>query len=428
MADDWHSSATLLRLFRNASMTRLFAALVGIACFSVRAHAQSTALLLWTRDSIHSQVLGETRALRISLPVGYDARDYAAERYPVLIVLDADADIPFAATIANARAMGGTNAPAMPRLIIVGVETGGRNRFRDLTLPTADDTAHRVDGGGGAPAFLRFLSTELQPYLATRYRTLPFTVLSGHSLSGSFARWAFGQAPQFLAGAIALSPSPLETARILDGIQARGTPGRLIVVTGTAEGGLDSAAQSFAAALRSRNVAALAFAHERIADVSHDHTATLGMIPGLRFIFRPGSLSAYQIGFDEVSATSAMLSRFNAVFDSTRAAYLRGAAELGLPQRLPLSFLVSQGNWYQAPATAPLLMRLCQEMVGFYPTLFRGFECAGDAQTRLGHSAEAAASYRRAIDAARALGDSAAADRIARKAATSSGKPLRRTR
>src|SRR4051812_1152636 len=133
-------------------------------------HAQSAASPLWTRDSIYSNVLGETRFLRIALPAGYETREYAAEHYPVLIVLDATADIPFAAAVANARAMGGTNAPAIPRLLIVGVETSNSTRFRDNTLPSADGKK-RSDGGGGAPTFLRFLLTELRPYLSSRYRT-----------------------------------------------------------------------------------------------------------------------------------------------------------------------------------------------------------------------------------------------------------------
>ena len=76
-------------------------------------YAQTVAPPLWTSDSMRSNILGETRALRISLPEGYDAREYASERYPVLFVLDAHGDVPFAATVANARALAGTNAPAI---------------------------------------------------------------------------------------------------------------------------------------------------------------------------------------------------------------------------------------------------------------------------------------------------------------------------
>ena len=374
--------------------------------------AQPVAPPLWAQDSIRSEVLGETRHLRISLPVGYDTPQYASERYPVLIVIGSQGDVPFASMVANARALGGTNAPATPRLLVVGVETPGATRFRDLTLPLAGDTAKRADGGGGAPAFLRFLSTELQPYLAARYRTQPFTVLAGHSLAGFFVVWAFGSAPDFVNGALALSPTPDEPERLIDGIAARSAPGRLFLVSGTAEG-LDGPARAFAAALNARRIPTLAFEHHRIPDVSHDHTGTMGMVPGLRFVFRPVSLAAYQLEF---SGAEPPLAQFTAVFDSTRKAYLRGARELGLPQRLPLSFLTSQRRWYQDTRMAPLLLRLCEELITAYPTLWDGYDCAGDAQGRLGRAAEASASYRRALDMARSAGDSAAVGRLSRKA------------
>jgi uncharacterized protein len=375
-------------------------------------HAQAVAPPLWTRDSIHSKVLGETRVLRIALPVRYGTPEYASERYPVLIMLGTG-DVGFAAAVANARALGGTNAPAIPHLIIVGVETPNAVFFRDMTPPPAGDTAKRADGGGGAPAFLRFLSTELRPYIAARYRTQSATILAGHSLTGFFAAWAFGQAPDFLLGAIALSPSALAVQQVLDGITARTTPGRLFMLTGTSEIYLDSATQSFAAALNARPAPRRVFEHQRIPEVSHDHTGSLGMVPGLRFMFRPVSLAGYQLEFSDDDRPMA---KFSAVFDSTREAYMRGARELGLPERLPLGFLMGQSRWYQSPGMAPLLLRLCQELITSYPTLSTGYDCAGDAQLRLGRAADAAASYRRAIEAARTAGDSATAGRIAHKA------------
>ena len=342
--------------------------------------------------------------------MGYNRSEFATEHYPVLIVLDAEFEVLLTPIVANARALAGAVSPDLPRLLIVDVETLP-SRFRDLTLPPANEAVKRSDGGG-APAFLRFLSTELRPYLEQRYRGQPVTVLVGHSLAGFFAEWAFGQAPGFLTGAIAFSPSGFERTRVIDGIAARGNPGRLVVVTGTAEHSLDPAAQAFVAALRARNVPGLTFEHERIPDVTHELTPSIGMIPALRFIFRPVSLAGYQFEFDRDSNP---LPAFNAVFDSTRAAYRRGARELGLPQSLPLDFLMGQSRWYQDSITAPLLLRLCQELISSYPTLWTGYECAGDAHTRMGRLAEAATDYRRAIDAAHSRGDTSAVGRLTRK-------------
>jgi hypothetical protein len=188
----------------------------------------------------------------------------------------------------------------------------------------------------------------------------------------------------------------------------------LFVLNGGSERGLDSAVQSFAAVVNTRPASGWDFEYQRIPEVTHDHTASLGVVPGLRFIFRPVSLAGYVI--DVVDDEKRSMSTFDAVFDSTRQAYLRGAHELGLSQRLPLNFLIAQSRWYQSSALAPLLLRLCQEMITSYPTLWNGYDCAGDAQARLGRPAEAATSYRRALDAARTAGDTATADRLARKA------------
>ena len=387
-------------------------------------YAQSVVPPLWTSDSIPSKILSETRALRISLPEGYDSPDYATERYPVLFVLDAQGDRAFAATVANARALAIPGVPAIPQLLIVGIETPDSTRFHDMTPPPVGDAAKRMTNAGGAPAFLRFLATELRPYIASRYRTQAITILAGHSLTGSFAAWAFGQAPDFLTGVIALSPTPywlnadgFAGRQAVDGIRARSKPGRLFVLNGTAERGMDRALQLFIAALKAEPTPGCALEYERVDEVSHPHTETLGMIPGLRFIFRPVSLASYQLEFEDDEEP---LPKFTSVFDSTREKYLRGARELGLPERLPLGFLLGQSSWYlQGSTMAPLLLRLCQEMISSYPTSWHGYDCAGDAQTRLGRTIEAAANYRRAIEAARKAGDNANADRLARK----SGNP-----
>jgi predicted alpha/beta superfamily hydrolase len=383
-------------------------------------YAQTVAPPLWTSDSIHSNILGETRSIRISLPEGYDYREYASERYPVLFVLDAHADVPFAAIVANARALAGTNAPAIPRLLIVGIETPDRTRFRDMTPPPVGDAAKRMTSAGGAPAFLRFLATELRPYIASRYRTQAITILAGHSLTGSFAAWAFGQAPDFLTGGIALSPSyrwlnadGFAGRQVIDGIRSRSKPGRLFLLNGAAEGSMDSELHSFIAAVKAPPAPGWVLEYQRLDEVSHDHTTALGMIPGLRFIFRPVSLAGYQLEFDD---NERPLTKFNAVFDRTRERYLRGARDLGLPERLPFSFLLGQSYWYQGSATAPLLLRLCEELITSYPTLWHGYDCAGDAQARLGRTTEAVANYRRALEAAHKAGDNANADRVARKA------------
>lgn len=217
-----------------------------LACLSGRPLlGQPAPLPLWTRDSLHSSILGEQRFLRISLPAFYPAPWNAPERFPVLIVLDAQGELPFTAIAALVRTRAeATATPILPPMIVVGVETPKPARFRDMTPPPVGTFVPSAGfpAPGGAPAFLRFLADEVRPYIAARYRTQATTVLAGHSLSGSFAAWAFGHPGEFLVGAIALSPTPgwlsedsLAGKQVLDGIATRTTPGRLFLANGTAE-------------------------------------------------------------------------------------------------------------------------------------------------------------------------------------------------
>ena len=385
--------------------------------------AQGATQPLWTRDSLRSSILGEQRFLRISLPAFYNAPWNSPERFPVLIVLDAEGDLPFTALAATVRTLAeGTSTPAMPPLIVVGVETPNPARFRDMTPPPvgAFVPSAGFPAPGGAPAFLRFLSEELRPYITARYRTQPTTILAGHSLSGSFAAWAFGHAPEFLVGVIATSPTPgwltvdsLAGRQVVDGIATRTTPGRLFIANGTAEQYLGGGVQSFATLVRARSVSGLEFQYEQIPDAAHELARSLGMTPGLRFLFRPVSLSGFQLEFEDGEDA---LSKFSAIYDSTRTAYLLGARQLGLLQRLPLNFLSLRARQLGWPALAPLQLRLCQEITTWYPTLWNGFDCAGDALARIGRAGEATASYRRGSEAARIAGDSATAERLRRKA------------
>lgn len=415
-----HSLAASRRVALNA-----IAALLLGCTFSAALPAQVGNGPLWTRDSIRSAILGEQRYVRIALPAFYNEAWNAPERFPVLFILDADANLAFAATASAVRIMAegmAAGSPLMPPLIIVGIETPNPTRFRDFTPPPVKKFVPLPDfpSPGGAPQFLRFLAEELRPYIASRYRTNSTTILAGHSLGGSFTAWAFGRAPNFLAGAVALSPTPgwltedtLAGPQVLDGIAQRATPGRLFLASGSAEHYLGTGVKAFVAALRTRKLKGSVFQYEEVADASHGNTYFLGMIPGLRYVFRPVSLASYQLEFDDGEDR---LAKFSAIYDSTRKAYIAGAHQLGLPEHLPFNFLGQQIRGLSDTTVAPLLLRMCQDVMTHYPTMWQGYSCAGDALDRMGRASESLASYQRGAEAARVAGDSASAGRLARKA------------
>ncbi|MGA9827671.1 MAG: alpha/beta hydrolase-fold protein [Rhodanobacteraceae bacterium] len=157
---------------------------------------------------------GHEYVLYISLP-----RDYATHperRYPVIYTLDADYAFPLVTTICGHFADRGD----VPALIVVGIAYPGgiadidsyhRNRTRDYT-PT-----HTLKGGygrkiqtlsGGGPAFLKFITGELLPYVESHYRADPKNrTLVGHSYGGLFGTYVLLTQPKAFRNYVLVSPS-----------------------------------------------------------------------------------------------------------------------------------------------------------------------------------------------------------------------------
>ena len=143
--------------------------------------------------------MNERRPLFISKPAGYEQ---GTERYPVLYLLDGETHFHHATGIARFLAESGR----IPALLVVGVASTNRNR--DLTPPSqAGNDLRFSPGGGGADAFLRFLSEELIPYVEANYRTRSYRILVGHSFGGLFAVYALTTRPRVFNAYIAISPS-----------------------------------------------------------------------------------------------------------------------------------------------------------------------------------------------------------------------------
>lgn len=63
-------------------------------------------------------------------------------------------------------------------------------------------------GSGGAPRFLRYLTTEVMPLIDSAYRTMPGDrTLVGHSLGGTFGLFALLEAPALFRRLLIGSPS-----------------------------------------------------------------------------------------------------------------------------------------------------------------------------------------------------------------------------
>ncbi len=139
---------------------------------------------------IQSRILDEERPYWVYLPESYEDKTFAPKKYPVLYLLDGDAHFLAAAGVVHFMSAGINGNMQIPELIIVAIPNTGR--LRDMTpTNTINGFGGEIDSSlaasGGGDNFLRFLGDELIPHIDSSYRTLPFRVLTGHSLGGLIA-------------------------------------------------------------------------------------------------------------------------------------------------------------------------------------------------------------------------------------------------
>ena len=143
---------------------------------------------------LHSKILNEDRELIISLPQEYHEHK---SNYPVLYLLDGFQNIEHVRGSVEIL----TRTGNIPPLIIVGIKSV--NRERDFTF----EKSKKNSNSGGGKKFLKFIESELIPYVDSRYRTHPFRVLEGHSLGGLFAASTLLDRPNLFQGFIIMSPA-----------------------------------------------------------------------------------------------------------------------------------------------------------------------------------------------------------------------------
>lgn len=361
--------------------------------------AQAPALS-WAVDSIHSSKLGATRALYIATPPDYNL---SKDRYPVLIVLDADDQPQFTAAIANMQFLASRNA--IPGLIIVGVPNG-KDRTHDLTPPATGQAVKSFPTAGGADAFASFLIDEVVPVVRARYRALPATVLAGHSFGGLFAVHVAATRPGAFTGIVAMSPSlwwndSTDVARYAEAIARSSVRTRLFASSGGLEPPIDITTRRFEARLDSIKPATLAFAVRHYPEDTHGLTPEPSLVDGVRYIFEPISLINAPV-MAIANHDSATIVRAYAATEST---YAAGARSLGMPEQLPelqvnnFGYAVLQG--FNLPNVAAWVFR---RNVANYPSSPNVYDSLGDALLAAGDSAQAKTEFRMARDVAIRVG------------------------
>jgi len=162
--------------------------------------------------AIRSRVLKRDYDLYVKLPNSYAARP--RHRYPILFLNDSRYSFPLVSSLTRQLA----NAERIEELIVVGIsyskgDDGDVSRTRDYTPTHSPDemighsTAARL-ASGQAPAYLRFLTDEVFPFVAKTYRTnLSKKTYAGHSFGGLFGTYVLIVAPNTFENYVLSDPS-----------------------------------------------------------------------------------------------------------------------------------------------------------------------------------------------------------------------------
>jgi predicted alpha/beta superfamily hydrolase len=153
----------------------------------------------------HLEGLGTHYSIYVDLPTR--AVREKAKTWIAILCLDGDDQF---AELCKARTRVAKEHPELPPLLLVGVGYGasygkpGNRRGRDYTpVPIPEATE-----GGGADAFLEFLTGTVWPELAQRYPVdSEIRGIAGYSLGGLFALHALCKREPFFNRVLAASPS-----------------------------------------------------------------------------------------------------------------------------------------------------------------------------------------------------------------------------
>ena len=237
--------------------------------------ALGPARIAWSESyRLPSKAIGQDFLIEVALPPGGIE---PGKELPVVFVLDGNQT--FGSAVGAARFIQSGPFP-LPRTLVVGIGyhfdtpqeriRAGILRVRDLT-PCSDPLleAQYPDSGmtpGGADAFLGFIETELQPFLAARYPVDGRDqTLVGSSLAGLLALYALFTSPGRFQRYVAISPAIYWADGLLFELEKRlaasgdDLSARLFLAAGELEEGHDpkqafvSNVHRLEAALRSRN-------------------------------------------------------------------------------------------------------------------------------------------------------------------------------
>ncbi len=152
----------------------------------------------------YSDVLKEDRTINIYLPQGYSPGSLKA--YPVIYLLDGSADEDFIHVSGLVQFASFPWIQIMPETIVVGISN--IDRKKDFTYPSNSERDQKeFPTTGGSENFIKFIETELQPFITKNYKITTTKTLIGQSLGGLLATEILLKKPELFDNYIIVSPS-----------------------------------------------------------------------------------------------------------------------------------------------------------------------------------------------------------------------------
>jgi predicted alpha/beta superfamily hydrolase len=165
---------------------------------------------------LESRVFGNTRTIRVLLPPGYDARENASRRYPVLYMLDGQnlfdaclSDVSHKEWELDETVYRLVAEKKLPSMIVVGVDHAGKDRAHEY-LPYKDHVGNPEMEEPAGKQFPDFLTREVMPLVDAQYRTLPGqpnTGIGGSSYGGVATLYALLAKPNRFGYGLIESPT-----------------------------------------------------------------------------------------------------------------------------------------------------------------------------------------------------------------------------
>jgi predicted alpha/beta superfamily hydrolase len=233
---------------------------------------------------------GRRYQVSVALPAGYSKQHVP---YPVLYAADANAE--FGTLVEGARTFA-----EIPGLVIVGIgyPDSGQGfawvpRALDLTT-TPDPKAPGTNGG--AADFLRFIRTDLVPYMERTYNVGQDRAWFGHSFGGLFGIYALfnneGLFRRFIIGSPSLwqGGKTIRAAEQSFAATGKPLPARVFFSVGLLEpGGMVGDLRAFIGNLERRHYNGLEYQVHYFDDETHLSVIPVTIGRGLRYIYAPQS-------------------------------------------------------------------------------------------------------------------------------------------